>query len=167
MVTRGHETSNAPHDAEHIAEVISSWAYDYAADKVDVIDNRAKAVACYDPGYTLVEKLQTISTKFRRQQETGTFPVNFMRHYYDVYSLLQRSEIQPFIGTGDYQAHKAKRFPKADNPDIAEIQAFILSDPETRAVYERAYAETSALYYKEKPPFGEILKTIGAWAHQL
>ena len=24
------------------------------------IDNRAKGVACYDPGHTLVEKLQTI-----------------------------------------------------------------------------------------------------------
>ena len=28
--------------------------------KVEIIDNRAKAVACYDPGYTLVEKLQTM-----------------------------------------------------------------------------------------------------------
>jgi hypothetical protein len=32
--------------------------YDDAADKVDVIDNRAKGVG-YDPGYTLVEELQT------------------------------------------------------------------------------------------------------------
>jgi hypothetical protein len=39
--------------------------------KVEIIDNRAKAVACYDPGYTLVETLQTISTKYRRQQERG------------------------------------------------------------------------------------------------
>ena len=46
-------TPNEPKD-------ISSWAYDYAADKVEIIDNRAKAVACYDPGYTLVEKLQTM-----------------------------------------------------------------------------------------------------------
>ena len=67
------------------AKDISSWAYDYAvAKKVDVIDTRAKGVACYDPGYTLVEKLQTTSTKLRQQQESGEFPVNFMRHYYDV-----------------------------------------------------------------------------------
>src|SRR5580700_4178254 len=26
---------------------IGSWLYDYAADKVDIIDNRAKGVACY------------------------------------------------------------------------------------------------------------------------
>ena len=43
---------------------ISSWVYDRAvASKVDIIDNRAKAVPCYDPGYTFVEKLQTISTR--------------------------------------------------------------------------------------------------------
>src|SRR5262245_33071509 len=34
---------------------ISSWVCDHAADKkVEIIDNRAKAVPCYDPGYTFV-----------------------------------------------------------------------------------------------------------------
>ena len=46
-----------------------------------------------------LEKLQTISTKFGRQQETREFPVNFMRHYYDVFSLLKRPEVQAFLGT--------------------------------------------------------------------
>jgi hypothetical protein len=54
--------------APNQARDISSWAYDYAAGKIDIIDNRAPGVACYDPGYTFVEKLQTISTKFRQQQ---------------------------------------------------------------------------------------------------
>jgi len=85
---------------------ISSWLYDYAADKVSIVDNRAKAVACYDPGYTFVEKLQTVSTKFRQQQASKEFPVNFMRHYYDIYGLLQRPEVQAFIGTADYHAQE-------------------------------------------------------------
>ena len=80
------------------AKDISSWAYDYAASKVEIIDNRAKAVACYDPGYTLVEKLQTISTKYRLRKE-GQTPVEVMRHYYDVYSLLQQPSVQAFVGT--------------------------------------------------------------------
>ncbi len=87
------------------------------------------AVPCYHPGYTLVEKLQTISTKFRRQQETGEFPVNFMRHYYDVYRLVRRPDVQAFIGTDVYRVHKAKRFPKADNPMIARNEAFLLRTP--------------------------------------
>jgi hypothetical protein len=67
-------------------------------------------VACYDPCYTFVEKLQTVSTKFRRQQESGEFPANFMRHYYDIYKLLRLPEVQRFIGTLEYKAHKEKRF---------------------------------------------------------
>jgi hypothetical protein len=153
-------TPNIPRD-------ISSWAYDYAADKVDVIDNRAKAVSCYDPGYTLVEKLQTISTKFRKQQETREFPANFMRHYYDVYSLLQRPEIQAFIGSDAYKIHKQKRFPQADNPNIVENPAFLLNDPPTRATYKAAYAKTGALYYRNRPTFEEILGEIRRWASRL
>jgi hypothetical protein len=113
-------TPNEPKD-------ISSWTYDNAAGKVSIADNRAKAVSCYDARYTFVEKLQTISTKFRVQQEKEEFPVNFMRHYYDVYSLLQQPDVQAFVGTEAYRAHKAKRFRQGDNPNIAENQAFLLS----------------------------------------
>ncbi len=60
---------------------ISSWAYDFAVKKVDIIDNQTKKVLCYHPGYILVEKLQAISTKFRKQQKKGNFSENFMRHY--------------------------------------------------------------------------------------
>ena len=79
------------------AKDISSWIYDYAAGQVETVDNRAKGVACYDPGYTLVEKLQTISTKYRQQQKEKQFPPNFLRHYYDIYSLLEHPEVQAFI----------------------------------------------------------------------
>jgi len=113
------------------AKDVSSWIYDYAADKVEIIDNRAKGVACYDPAYTFVEKLQTISTKYRQQQQDKKFPPNFMRHYYDVYSLLDRPEVQAFIGTDDYTVHKDRRFRSLDNKKIAKNEAFILSDPET------------------------------------
>jgi Nucleotidyl transferase AbiEii toxin, Type IV TA system len=147
---------------------ISSWMYDYAVEKgVNAIDNRAKGVPCYDPGYTLVEKLQTISTKFRHQQERGEFPANFMRHYYDVYSLLQRPEVQAFVGTAAYIAHKDKRFPNADNQDISTNEAFKLSDPGTRATYKAAYEKTTSLYYKGKPTFEQILDALETWANRL
>ncbi|WP_245508956.1 nucleotidyl transferase AbiEii/AbiGii toxin family protein [Bradyrhizobium nanningense] len=99
---------------------ISSWVYGYAAGKVEAIDNRAKAVPCYDPRYTFVEKPQTVATKFRHQQADGSDPVGFMRHYYDIHQLLQRDDVQTFIGTEAYRKHKDDRFPKADNKDIAK-----------------------------------------------
>jgi len=146
---------------------ISSWVYDYAAGKVDIIDNRAKAVPCYDPRYTFVEKLQTVSTKFRHQQEDGTDPIAFMRHYYDIYELLQRDDVQDFIGTEPYAKHKDDRFPNADNQNIAENQAFILNDADTRAQYADAYERSSALYYEGKPSFEEIMAEIETWIEEL
>jgi hypothetical protein len=153
--------------APNTAKNISSWMYDYAAGKIEIIDNRAKGVACYDPGYTFVEKLQTISTKYRQQQKEKQFPPNFMRHYYDVYSLLDRPEVQAFIGTDDYKAHKDRRFRSLDNKNIAKNEAFILSDHETGKTYAEAYAKTSALYYGSKPSFDEILERINEWIDRL
>ncbi len=153
--------------APNISKDISSWAYDYAADKVEVVDNRAKEVPCYHPGYTLVEKLQTISTKYRTQQENESFPDNFMRHYYDVYCLLHEPEVQNFIGTAEYQAHKKKRFRSSDNPLIAENEAFFLNDPTTRKQYEEAFQNTNALYYKTQPGFDEIMTKLKEYTDKL
>jgi hypothetical protein len=153
--------------APNTAKDIGSWMYDFAAGKVDIIDNRAKGVACYDPGYTFAEKLQTISTKYRQQQKDKQFPPNFMRHYCDVYSLLERPEVQAFIGTDDYKAHKDRRFRSLDNKNIAKNEAFILSDPATRKTYAETYAKTSALYYGSKPTFDQILERISKWIDRL
>lgn len=151
---------NAPKD-------ISSWIYDHAAGKVDIIDNRAKAVPCYDPGYTFVEKLQTVSTKFRNQQADGSDPIEFMRHYYDIYELLRRPEVQRFIGTEAYKAHKQARFRQADNQNIARNEAFFLNDAKTHALYAKSYERSGALYYAGKPTFGQILTEIGKWGGKL
>jgi hypothetical protein len=154
--------------APNIPKLISSWAYDHAVKQAVVaIDNRAKDVPCYDPGYTFVEKLQTISTKFRKQQADGSDPVEFMRHYYDIYALLRRPEVQKFIGTEAYKTHKQERFRQADNQNIAENDAFLLSDPKTRTLYEKAYDRSSTLYYADKPTFEQILAEIKAWIDRL
>jgi Nucleotidyl transferase AbiEii toxin, Type IV TA system len=152
---------NAPKDS-------SSWLYDRAsASNVDIIDNRAKAVPCYDPGYTFVEKLQTISTKFRKQQTDNSDPVGFMRHYYDVYELLQNKEVQNFIGTKEYAEHKQKRFRQGDNPIIAQNEAFLLNDKKVRALYTDAYDRSRALYYAAPPGFEQILDEISEWVEKL
>lgn len=141
-------------------KTISSWVYDYAVGKIDIIDNRAKEVLCYHPGYTFVEKLQTISTKFRKQQGQGVFSENFMRHYYDIYCLLKSPEIHNFIGSNEYIEHKNKRFRSGDNPIINQNEAFLLTDYDIRGQYEREYNLSQSLYYKEKPTFSEILDLI-------
>lgn len=154
--------------APNSPRTISSWALDAALNaKIAVVDNRAVDVACYAPGYTFVEKLQTISTKFRKQQEAHDFPKNFLRHYYDIYCLLGNEAVQTFIGTDAYHAHKQVRFPKADNQHIASNEAFLLSDPQTHALYQREYEKTEALYFKGQIPYGEILARIQQYIERL
>lgn len=151
----------------NVPKNISSWAYDFAATKIPLIDNRAVDVPCYHAGFTLVEKLQAISTKYRRQQASGQMPENFMRHYYDVFCLLQVEEIQSFIGSAQYLEHKKRRFRGADNPIIAENEAFRLSDTETRRLYESEYRRSSGLYYRSQPEFAVLLETIQRSADRL
>ena len=148
---------------------ISSWVFDKAleAGVADIKDNRAIGVKCYEPGYTLIEKLQTISTKYRRQQATGEMPTNFLRHYYDVYCLLGFEDVVSFLGSEDYAQHKAKRFRQGDDPDITANEAFVLSDSDTRKAYETSYRLIGALFYETPPEFEEILERLSEYASRL
>lgn len=145
-------TPNSPLD-------ISSWALEFALQKgLKVKDNRAHSVSCYHPGYTFVEKLQTIATKFRKQQETGKMPANFIRHYYDAACLLKNNIVHEFIGTEKYKQHKKKRFPAIDQKiPIVEQDAFLLKDEQLRKLYAQEYKKTASLYYQGQPSFDEIL----------
>lgn len=149
---------------------VSSWAFDKAkeTESIDIIDNRAVDITCYHPGYTFVEKLQTIATKFRQEQDSGEIRSNLMRQYYDIYCLLGNEEVQKFIGTPEYEEHKKERFPKMDvDILIAENEAFLLSTPELRATFRKRYEDTAALYYKGQPDFDELLNRIKDYIDKL
>jgi predicted nucleotidyltransferase component of viral defense system len=159
-------TPNSPMD-------ISSWAYDRASNQsIELLDNRALAIACYHSGYTLIEKLQTITAKFRAEQNQGepkgSGRVNFMRQYYDVYQLLQRQEVVDFIGTEEYKSHKAEHFRGKDlEIPIAENEAFKLTDAEIRKEFKKRYISTAALYYNGQPDFDQMLNFISDFLEKL
>src|SRR5882757_2355355 len=124
---------------------ISSWAYNKAISisNLEIIDNRAVGILCYDHRYTFVEKLQTIATKFRKEMNTGEVPTNYMRQYYDIYSLLGDRRVQEFIGTDKYKQHKEDRFPEEDlKIPINENEAFLLSDKGIRERFQKRYELT-------------------------
>jgi len=140
---------------------ISSWAYNKAQEQgVSFADNLACGIKCYRPEYTFVEKLQTVSTKYRQQQESGEFQANFLRHYYDIYCLLDYSDVQKFIGTERYGAHKERRFRAQDEQEIKKNEAFLFSAPGVREQYRLEYEKTADLYYKGMIPFDSILERI-------
>jgi hypothetical protein len=143
--------------------LISSWAYERAKSTsgIDIIDNRAKDILCYDPRYTFVEKLQSISTKFRKEKNTGEVSTNYMRQYYDIYCLLGEENVVEFIGTEEYKIHKKKRFPIEDfSIPVSENQAFLLGKHNLRKEFQKRYESTKALYYKGQPTFEELLQRI-------
>lgn len=148
---------------------ISSWAYDKAVQQgVDVIDNRAVDIACYHIGYTFVEKLQTIATKFRQEQEDKKERQNLMRQYYDVYCLLKENNVQGFIGSEEYQKHKAIRFPSKDYQiPISKNEAFLLKNSQLRERFSERYKKTSKLYYNGQPEFNVLLTEIEKWIDKL
>jgi predicted nucleotidyltransferase component of viral defense system len=147
-------TPNTPVD-------ISSWAMESArASKVDVVDNRAMGILCYNPEFTFVEKLQTISTKFSKFRDTGKMPPNFLRHYYDVYCLLEVDAVKTFIGTERYEERKKQRFPAADELRIAANPAFLFEKPKELEKFEKEYKGTEALYYAGQPSLAEIAARI-------
>ena len=140
---------------------ISSWALDLARDRgVDVFDNRAVAVPCYAPTHTFVEKLQTISTKYRRLGEAQAVPGNFLRHYYDVYCLLGLEEVQAFMRKPAYQERKTQRFRSGDEQVIARNPAFILADSAQRERFVLEYRKAQALYYQGQPDFDALVARI-------
>lgn len=149
---------------------ISSWAYDKAESNPDIkkSDNRAINIPCHHPGYTLVEKLQTISTKYRKEQETGIPNVNFMRQYYDLYCLLGSPMVLEFISSPEYHAHKKARFPQADFAiPIQANEAFLLSNTEVRTAFAKRYKSTGALYYRGQPAFEDILARLKFYLDRL
>lgn len=140
---------------------IPSWALDTAFQhRISVIDNRAVDVLCYAPTHTFVEKLQTISTKFRQLQTSNQFPANFLRHYYDVYCLLALDEIQDFMRQPTYAARKAQRFRTGDEQVIAKNPAFLFTDTELLQRFTQEFQKTAGLYYQEQLTFPDLIQRI-------
>lgn len=158
-------TPNSPID-------ISSWIWEHLISigvQLNYINNTATGVQCYQPGYTLVEKLQTIVRKYGNRDNHGASDdKNFMRQYYDVYCLLGNSEIQTFIGTPEYSAHKAARIKGADNQiPLKDHPALLLSDSEIRESFKKRYQSTSKLYYNGQPEFEQVLARIAVYLPRL
>jgi hypothetical protein len=151
---------------------ISSWIWEHLVSinaSSNYINNTAVGVQCYHPGYTLIEKLQTIIRKYRNKDNPGASDdKNFMRQYYDVYCLLGDSDIQSFIGSAEYLAHKAVRIKGADKQiPLQEHPALLLTETEYRESFKSRYKSTSKLYYKGQPDFEEVLARIAIFLPML
>jgi hypothetical protein len=143
----------------------TSWALDRARTVgiPHLTDNRALGVICFNPEYTFVDKLQTICRKFRqyrdRDSKDGERPRQFLRHYYDLYRMLEVERVQKFIGTEDYLVYREKKLKVADAAEFESKKAFKLS-PELYEEFEKEYPEMNAILIPPYPSFKEIFERI-------
>jgi hypothetical protein len=141
---------------------ISSWAYEKAISSgIKIINNQANNVKCYLPEYTFIEKLQTISTKYRvNKQRNMESPVNFIRHYYDIYQLLQMEQVKNFLGTDDYYVYKQEKFGTLNDLDLTKNPAFQLSEPGEVDKFRSLYQKKAEIYFGVTPSFEKIIQYI-------
>jgi len=148
---------------------MTSWALERALQaKADVTDNRARGIKCFNPEYTFVDKLQTICRRFRQQRDRHDpekdRPRQFLRHYYDLYRLLEVERVKKFIGTPEYAAYKLEKLRGKDAAEFETRDAFTLSDEKAYALFEKEYESMSTLLLAPGPTFKELMERLRAQA---
>ena len=154
-------TDTAPNEPR----IFTSWAVERVRQtEVEVVDNRAMAVKCFNPEYTFVDKLQTICRKFRqhrdRKEPQADRPKRFLRHYYDLYKLLEVSRVKEFMGTTGYAAYKKKKIRGQDEVEFQSREAFTIEDAATYGIFEKEFASLNSLMLVPGPTFKEMLRRI-------
>lgn len=115
------------------------------------------------PKRTLVEKLFAIHSAYESGEILGK-----IRHYYDVYRLLELEDVLSFLGSQEYIELKSNvaEFSKENWPNspippglkLSDISAFAPEAKRLREI-ETEYSQ-SDIYYGKKPVFNEVLDRI-------
>lgn len=139
----------------------TSWAYERAMKaSLDVTDNQALGIKCFNPEYTFVEKIQTISRRYRLFKERNDAPRKFLRHYYDLYKLLELDRVTGFIGSAEYNAYKDRKLKTKDLDMFKSLDPFKLDDPEIYQLFEKEFQGVKPLFWGPGPEFKDVIQTI-------
>jgi len=143
----------------------SSWALDKAlAAGLEVADNRAAGIKCFNPEYTFVDKLQTICRRFRQWRDRNDpqkdLPRQFSRHYYDLYMLLAVARVKQFIGTPAYETYKAEKIKGADAEEFVARSAFTLPDAGAYNLFEKEFKALNSLLLAPGPSFKDVIERL-------
>lgn len=130
-----------------------------------IADNRPTAIECVHPVVTLIEKLDAITRRYARPEETFA-PASFARHYEDAARIilaLERDELPPLPQTVAQVAahlladgHIRKRVDAGD-------PALCLPDAPRRLQIGRAYEALNAMFWEAQMPLAEAQAIIVRW----
>ena len=149
----------------------TSWAMERALQaNVDAIDNRARAIKCFNPEYTFVDKLQTVCKRFRQHRdrnEERDLPRRFVRHYYDLYKLLELERVRRFIGTAEYQAYRREKLRGQDAKEFETRSAFTFPDEPIYRLYAKEFESMASLLLLPGPTFHEVVDRLREYSAAL
>lgn len=143
----------------------SSWALERVLKAgLDVVDNRARGIRCYNPEYTFVDKLQTICRRFRQHRDRNDpdrdRPRDFLRHYYDLYRLLEVPRVKAFIGTADYESYKKQKIRASDAKEFETREPFRLEDSKKYVLFEDEFGHMNTLLLAPAPRFKDLIERL-------
>lgn len=143
----------------------SSWVLDRLLKaKIDVFDNRAPGVRCYNPEYTFTDKLQAICRRYRQFRERNDpekdRPREFLRHYYDLYMLLGVPRVKAFIGTEEYQAYKKLKFRPSDGKYFETREPYRLDEPKIYDLFEQEFGRMNTMLLAPAPKFKDLIERL-------
>jgi hypothetical protein len=145
-----------------------SWAMERAARIPGITDTRALGIPCFNPEYNFVEKLQAVTRRFRQYLglagKSDVLPRNWIRHYYDLYRLLELDRVKDFLGTLEYRAWKEKTVREPDREMFASKASFNLPDPKFLAHFEAEYEFILGSLYHTRPTFKEVIARLRAFS---
>lgn len=141
----------------------TSWALERALEaKVAIFDNRAPTVKCFNPEYTFVDKLQTICRRFRqwrdRKDPVRDRPREFLRHYYDLYKLLEVERVRKFIGTPEYDVYKKEKLRGMDAEEFRSRDAFMITEEKAYRLFKEEFKSMNTLLLSPGPTFGDLVE---------
>lgn len=151
--------ATAPNEAKDC----TSWALEKASTSgLEHFDNRASEIKCFNPEYTFVDKLQTICRYFRQFSDEGRQPRMFLRHYYDLYRLLDLDRVNGFIGTPEYESYKTYKLKGKDLATFKTLEPFQIQDSQTYQIFQREFGFLDGLFWSPGPEFEEVVNVIRA-----
>ena len=121
-------------------------------------DNRPSGIECVHPFVTLVDKLDSVTKRYGRAQFAAE---EFARHYEDLAHLVSKiGDPEPLSEATKLEVVDhclAARSVLPDDP------AFVLADPEKRALLERAYAAIAPMFWGERISLDACCERVARW----
>ncbi|MBI5243361.1 MAG: hypothetical protein HY922_06690 [Elusimicrobia bacterium] len=146
------------HERTDVKTIIESIAHD-----LDI------AEAVVEKDYWIMHCLmQAICRRYRQHRERNDpekdRPREFLRHYYDLYILLEAPRVKAFIGTDEYAAYKKLKFRPSDGKYFDTRKPYKLDEAKICDFFEQEFSRMNAMLLAPAPEFKDLIERLREYA---